>query len=70
MIVLDEATSALDVATEEEVMRALEALSRDLTIIMVAHRLSTVQRCDRLIYIDKGSIFLEGSPDFVIKQIQ
>ena len=55
VIVLDEATSALDTATEEEVMRALESLSRNLTIVMIAHRLSTLSRCDRIFELASGS---------------
>ena len=49
---LDEATAALDNATEQAVMDAVDILSRDLTIIMIAHRLSTVQRCDRVIRLE------------------
>ena len=62
VIVLDEATSALDSRTEEAVMDAVEGLSRDLTIVMIAHRLSTVQRCDRLICLDDGKVVKEGDP--------
>ena len=56
MLVLDEATAALDNATEQAVMDAVDILSRDLTIIMIAHRLSTVQRCDRVIRLEHGKI--------------
>lgn len=63
VLVLDEATAALDNATEQAVMEAVEGLSRDLTIVMIAHRLSTVQRCDRLIHLERGSIRSQGSPD-------
>lgn len=55
MIVLDEATSALDTTTEEEVMKALEGLSRELTIVMIAHRLSTLARCDRVFELSPKS---------------
>jgi len=51
VLVLDEATSALDSGTENAVMAAVEGLSKELTIVMIAHRLSTVQRCDRLIHL-------------------
>ncbi len=66
VIVLDEATSALDTATEDAVMAALEGLSRELTVVMIAHRLSTVQRCDRVIRLAKGRIQAQGSPDQVL----
>ncbi|KAA5597164.1 ABC transporter ATP-binding protein [Blastochloris sulfoviridis] len=54
ILVLDEATSALDSATEDAVMAAIDALDRDRTIIMIAHRLRTVERCDMRVEIKKG----------------
>jgi ATP-binding cassette subfamily B protein len=65
VIVLDEATSALDASTEEAVMEAVEGLSRDLTMVMIAHRLSTVQRCDRLIRLENGCVAAQGPPAHV-----
>lgn len=56
LLVLDEATSALDNQTELEVMEAIESLDRGLTIIIIAHRLSTVRNCDRIVVMDKGRI--------------
>ncbi|MRU15674.1 ABC transporter ATP-binding protein [Roseovarius sp. A21] len=56
LIVFDEATSALDNLTEVEVMKAIDALPGDKTVLMIAHRLSTVKRCDRIIVLDKGRI--------------
>jgi ABC-type bacteriocin/lantibiotic exporter with double-glycine peptidase domain len=56
VLVFDEATSALDMDTEVAVMEAIEALSRDLTLIMIAHRLSTLARCDRVIEIFNGRV--------------
>jgi len=53
VLVLDEATSALDDATEEAVMRTLEELSRELTIILIAHRLSTTAYCDRVVRVSR-----------------
>ena len=52
VLVLDEATSALDQGTEMEVMEAIRLLSPDLTIVMIAHRLSTLENCDRIIKIN------------------
>jgi len=49
VLVFDEATSALDNATEQSVMDAIEGLSRDLTILIIAHRLTTVRRCDTIV---------------------
>jgi ABC-type multidrug transport system fused ATPase/permease subunit len=56
LMLFDEATSALDNLTEAEVMSAIEALPGDKTVIMIAHRLSTVRDCDRIIVLDKGQI--------------
>jgi ATP-binding cassette subfamily B protein len=56
VLVFDEATSALDDATEKALMDTLAGLSRDLTIIMIAHRLSTTAYCDRVITVSGGSL--------------
>lgn len=66
VLVLDEATSALDDATEAEVMDAVASLAEDLTIIMIAHRLSTVANCDRVYRLGDGRILDVGSYDVVI----
>lgn len=60
VLVFDEATSALDNSTEREVMDAIEALGRDLTIIMVAHRLTTVEWCDMIFELSDGKIVAQG----------
>lgn len=56
LIIFDEATSALDNVTEAEVIAAIDDLPGDKTIVMIAHRLSTVRRCDRIIVLDQGRI--------------
>jgi ATP-binding cassette subfamily B protein len=56
VLVFDEATSALDNATEQDVMNAIERLGRDLTILIIAHRLSTVSRCDMVVKLDLGKV--------------
>ncbi|WP_114966648.1 ABC transporter ATP-binding protein [Alkalilacustris brevis] len=56
LIVFDEATSALDNLTEREVMAAIDALPGDKTVLMIAHRLSTVRRCNRILVLDKGRV--------------
>ncbi|MBC7286092.1 ABC transporter ATP-binding protein, partial [Hoeflea sp.] len=56
LIVFDEATSALDNLTEREVMTAIDALPGDKTVLMIAHRLSTVKRCDRIVVLDQGRL--------------
>jgi ATP-binding cassette subfamily B protein len=56
VLVFDEATSALDNSTERDLMDAIEGLSRELTILMIAHRLTTVERCDKIVVIEAGRI--------------
>lgn len=66
MLILDEATSALDDATERSVMMEIEKLDQDQTVIMIAHRLSTVAACDFIVQVDGGRIVAQGSYDEVI----
>ncbi|WP_144791723.1 ABC transporter ATP-binding protein [Kocuria palustris] len=61
VLVLDEATSALDNVTERQFMGTVESLSGELTIIMVAHRLSTVRSADHLIFLERGRVAAEGT---------
>jgi ATP-binding cassette subfamily B protein len=56
VLVFDEATNALDDATERALMETLDGLSRDLTIILIAHRLSTTAYCDRVVTVSGGSL--------------
>ena len=63
LIVFDEATSALDNLTERDVMAAINALPGDKTILMIAHRLSTVKVCDRIVVLDGGRLVAVGSWD-------
>jgi ABC-type multidrug transport system fused ATPase/permease subunit len=60
VFVFDEATSALDAATETAVMRAIEQLNRELTILIVAHRISTLQHCDTIVQLEHGRVISEG----------
>lgn len=61
VIILDEATSALDSISEAEIQEALERLTRGRTTFIVAHRLSTVRRADRILVVEKGQIQEEGN---------
>jgi ABC-type multidrug transport system fused ATPase/permease subunit len=63
VLIFDEATSALDNATEQAVMEAVHRLSGDKTIILVAHRLSTVRPCDRIFVLDAGQVVEQGNWD-------
>lgn len=61
LLVLDEATSALDSATEAEVVRSVTHLSGRVTTVIVTHRLSTVQDCDKVVCLDRGRIVFAGT---------
>ncbi|MEL6645004.1 MAG: ABC transporter ATP-binding protein [Pseudomonadota bacterium] len=63
VLVFDEATSALDNTTEHLVMEEIERLSKDHTIILVAHRLSTVRNCDLIVTLEGGRVVATGTPD-------
>lgn len=60
VLVFDEATSALDNTTEQSVMDAIEGLNRNLTILLIAHRLSTVRRCDIIVELGNGRVIAQG----------
>ena len=60
VLVLDEATSALDTCTEQAVMDAVDVLNQELSIVMIAHRLSTVQGCDRVLKVNNGTLVDDG----------
>ena len=61
IIILDEATSALDVQVEHEITDMLKAISSSKTIIAIAHRLSTLKACNKLIYMKDGQIIDIGT---------
>ena len=67
ILVFDEATSALDNVTEKNIMSSIKTLSQKKTIIIVAHRLSTIKNCDQIYLIDKGKISAQGTYDELIK---
>jgi len=65
LLVLDEATSSLDGQTESDISESITKLKGSVTVLIVAHRLSTVRNCDQVIYMDKGEIVFQGSFDQV-----
>ena len=67
ILILDEATSALDNQTEKFVMDAINNLNKHVTIIMVAHRLTTVKNCDTIFLLDKGQLKNKGTFEELIK---
>jgi ABC-type multidrug transport system fused ATPase/permease subunit len=70
LLVLDEATSALDGESESQVTDAIMRLKGSVTVIMIAHRLSSIRNATQVIYIDKGEVLAEGSFDFVRGKIE
>jgi ABC-type multidrug transport system fused ATPase/permease subunit len=61
VLVFDEATSALDNATEQTVMEAIDGFDRDLTIVLIAHRLTSVRRCDSIVELQHGRLVAQGT---------
>ena len=68
LLILDEATSALDNVTEMQIQESLEKLSSGRTVIVVAHRLSTVKNADEIVVIDRSGIVERGSHEELLKQ--
>jgi ABC-type multidrug transport system fused ATPase/permease subunit len=68
VLVFDEATSALDNQTEKSVMDAVNNLNKDITIILIAHRLNTVKSCDVIFKLEKGEIKEQGTFDELINR--
>lgn len=63
VLVFDEATSALDSETESAVMESIENLNSDITIMIIAHRLTTLQHCGTIVQLERGQIVMQGSYD-------
>jgi subfamily B ATP-binding cassette protein MsbA len=68
VLILDEATSNLDSAAEQKVQSAIERLVRGRTVIVVAHRLSTIRNADKVVVMEEGRIVEEGSPEALLQR--
>lgn len=68
VLVMDEATSALDNITEQLIIKAIEDLKGERTVIMIAHRLTTVMNCDIIFYMEEGKIVDQGTYNELIKR--
>jgi ABC-type multidrug transport system fused ATPase/permease subunit len=69
LLVLDEATSALDGETEANISKSIQNMGKGVTVVVIAHRLSTVINADQVIYVDKGSILAQGTFEEVRKAV-
>ncbi|MCR5231014.1 MAG: ABC transporter ATP-binding protein/permease [Acholeplasmatales bacterium] len=68
IVILDEATANVDPENEEKLMKAIDSLTTNKTVIMIAHRLKTVRNCDNIFVIDEGKIVESGKHDDLIKK--
>ena len=67
IIILDEATANVDPENEKELTEAIENLTREKTIIMIAHRLKTVRHADQIVVVDKGRIVKKGKQEDLMR---
>ena len=68
IIIMDEATAALDAENEHEILAAIEALTKDKTVIMIAHRIKSIKNADHIIAIKDGKVIQDGNPNELAKQ--
>ena len=68
ILILDEATSALDANTEARLMQALDEVTRDRTTLIIAHRLATIRKADRILVFEQGRIVESGSYESLVQQ--
>jgi ABC-type multidrug transport system fused ATPase/permease subunit len=68
LLILDEATSSLDQANEDAIMRTIDSFRGRLAAVIIAHRLSTVQNCDTIVWMDEGKIVKQGLPGDILPE--
>ena len=68
IIILDEATANVDPENEQELMEAIDALTAEKTVILIAHRLKTVHRADQILVLDRGRIVQQGTHDALARE--
>ena len=70
ILIMDEATSALDAETESDVMKFLASLDENITLILIAHRLSSIKSIPRIIYMEAGRVLHEGNFEELRKNVE
>ena len=68
IIILDEATANVDPENEKDLLLAIQALTKEKTIIMIAHRLKTVRHADQILVVDRGQIVQQGTHESLIEE--
>ena len=68
IIILDEATANVDPENEDRLQKAIEALTHEKTVLMIAHRLKTVRRADQILVLDRGRIVQQGTHDELARE--
>ena len=68
VVILDEATANVDPENENDLMKAIQALTREKTVIMIAHRLKTVEHADQILVVDHGKIVQQGSHENLMQE--
>ncbi len=68
LVILDEATSSVDTATEKKIQTALDNLTQDRTVLVIAHRLSTVRKAQQIVVLEKGAVIEKGTHDSLLKE--
>lgn len=70
ILIFDEATSALDTVSERVVQKSIDAVSKEKTSIIIAHRLSTVKNCDKIFVLKQGQLLAEGTHDYLLENCE